>query len=266
MANQIVPQAASAAPIRTFIANIGGDAVLACDARELHAFLKNGDVFANWIKNRIRQGDFAENLDYVLVLVSTKTKDMVSQNSEIRSGRGGDRRSVNYALSLDMAKHLGMMERNEQGKAIRAYFIRMEREAMRRAMAPVDGHAAPMSAATRTELASEFTRLLDCAKNMAVPDLELSFHIRYVQRFEVDHWHELSEAQARLVLAEIRVGFLADIASDLLQHAYDRCLMKRFEGLYPAVHSGIRPDGIPCGDYVVRVTPEKVLINYGQDF
>ncbi|WP_059284646.1 hypothetical protein [Aquitalea magnusonii] len=39
MANQIVPQAASAAPIRTFIANIGGDAVLACDARELHAFL-----------------------------------------------------------------------------------------------------------------------------------------------------------------------------------------------------------------------------------
>nr|WP_059284645.1 antA/AntB antirepressor family protein [Aquitalea magnusonii] len=173
---------------------------------------------------------------------------------------------MNYALSIDMAKHLGMMERNEQGKAIRAYFIRMEREAMRRAMAPVDGHAAPMSAATRTELASEFTRLLDCAKNMAVPDLELSFHIRYVQRFEVDHWHELSEAQARLVLAEIRVGFLADIASDLLQHAYDRCLMKRFEGLYPAVHSGIRPDGIPCGDYVIRVTRDKVLINYGQDF
>jgi phage anti-repressor protein len=252
MANQIVPQAASAAPIRTFIANIGGDAVLACNARELHAFLKNGDMFAHWIKRRIEQGDFVENQDFVINWEKTQ---------KITRGRP----SVEYALSLDMAKHLGMMERNEQGKAIRAYFIRMEREAMRRAMAPVDGHAAPMSAATRTELASEFTRLLDCAKNMAVPDLELSFHIRYVQRFEVDHWHELSEAQARLVLAEIRVGFLADIASDLLQHAYDRCLMKRFEGLYPAVRSGIRPDGIPCGDYVVRVTPEKVLINYGQD-
>ncbi|WP_204377410.1 antA/AntB antirepressor family protein [Aquitalea magnusonii] len=203
--------------------------------------------------DRIQQGEFVENQDFV----------NFTENS-VKIGRG--RPAVNYALSIDMAKHLGMMERNEQGKAIRAYFIRMEREAMRRAMAPVDGHAAPMSAATRTELASEFTRLLDCAKNMAVPDLELSFHIRYVQRFEVDHWHELSEAQARLVLAEIRVGFLADIASDLLQHAYDRCLMKRFEGLYPAVHSGIRPDGIPCGDYVIRVTRDKVLINYGQDF
>ncbi|PXX49391.1 antA/AntB antirepressor family protein [Aquitalea magnusonii] len=253
MANQIVPQAASAAPIRTFIANIGGDAVLACDARELHAFLGAKTRFNDWIADRIQQGEFVENQDFV----------NFTENS-VKIGRG--RPAVNYALSIDMAKHLGMMERNEQGKAIRAYFIRMEREAMRRAMAPVDGHAAPMSAATRTELASEFTRLLDCAKNMAVPDLELSFHIRYVQRFEVDHWHELSEAQARLVLAEIRVGFLADIASDLLQHAYDRCLMKRFEGLYPAVHSGIRPDGIPCGDYVIRVTRDKVLINYGQDF
>ena len=35
------------------------------NARELHEFLGNGDMFANWIKNRVEKYDFVENQDYV---------------------------------------------------------------------------------------------------------------------------------------------------------------------------------------------------------
>ncbi len=38
----------------------------------------------------------------------------------------GDRRSKDYALSLDMAKGLSIVERNEKGKQARRYFIECE--------------------------------------------------------------------------------------------------------------------------------------------
>jgi len=92
--------------------------VQTCNARELHAFLENKAHFADWIKDRIEQYGFIENQDYVLV----------SENSEIKR-RGGDRRSIDYYLTLDMAKELSMVERNEKGKQARHYFIECERQA-----------------------------------------------------------------------------------------------------------------------------------------
>jgi phage anti-repressor protein len=106
--------------INVFLGQINGVPAHVCDARDLHAYLKNGDLFANWIKARIEQGGFAENQDFALVL----------ENAKIKKGRGGDRRSKDYHLTLSMGKHLGMMERNDQGKAIRDYFIEKEREAI----------------------------------------------------------------------------------------------------------------------------------------
>jgi phage anti-repressor protein len=77
-----------------------------CNARDLHAFLENGDEFANWIKDRICQYDFIENQDFALVL----------ENSQIKKGRGGDRRSKDYHITLGMAKELAMVMvlRNKQ--------------------------------------------------------------------------------------------------------------------------------------------------------
>ncbi|WP_295386324.1 antA/AntB antirepressor family protein, partial [uncultured Thiodictyon sp.] len=39
--------------VPVFHGEIGGVPAQVCDARTLHAFLQNGDLFANWIKDRI---------------------------------------------------------------------------------------------------------------------------------------------------------------------------------------------------------------------
>ncbi|WP_257541014.1 phage antirepressor KilAC domain-containing protein [Sphingobium sp. CFD-1] len=93
--------------------NIGETLIQTVNARELHGFLGNRDRFATWIADRIRQYDFAENIDFVTY----------SGNSE--KGRP----AKEYAISLDMAKELAMVERNEKGKQARRYFIECERKA-----------------------------------------------------------------------------------------------------------------------------------------
>ena len=67
-------------------------------AKELHEFLEVKSKFADWIKNRIEKYGFGENQDFVTV----------SKNLE----NGG--RSIDYYITLDMAKELSMVERNEQ--------------------------------------------------------------------------------------------------------------------------------------------------------
>ena len=93
---------------------VAGQAQQTVNARELHTFLENRDMFANWIKDRIEQYGFVENQDFVRYLENSK-KPL------------GGRPSIEYALSLDMAKELSMVERNTKGKQARQYFIDCEK-------------------------------------------------------------------------------------------------------------------------------------------
>lgn len=93
--------------------HIGEGSIQTVNARDLHSFLEVGKKFADWIKDRIEQYGFIEETDYVTF----------SQNGE--KGRP----TVEYAISLDMAKELSMVERNEKGKQARQYFIECERRA-----------------------------------------------------------------------------------------------------------------------------------------
>ncbi|MGY4028372.1 antA/AntB antirepressor family protein [Aeromonas rivuli] len=95
---------------------IEGRPVNTVNARELHAFLTVGRDFSTWMKERITEYGFHEGADYVLIPQIRGTKQ----------GRGGDRRSKEYALSLDMAKELAMVERTDEGRRARRYFIDCE--------------------------------------------------------------------------------------------------------------------------------------------
>ena len=91
---------------------IDGNAVETVNAKELHEFLEVRSKFADWIKNRISEYDFTVNQDFTTV----------SKNLE----NGG--RSIDYYITLDMAKELSMVERNEKGKQARKYFIECEKK------------------------------------------------------------------------------------------------------------------------------------------
>lgn len=95
---------------------IGGSSVQTINARELHAFLEVGKDFSTWIKDRIEQYGFLENQDFV----------SFPQNGGKPTG---GRPTKDYAITLDMAKELAMVERNEKGKQARQYFIDCERRA-----------------------------------------------------------------------------------------------------------------------------------------
>ncbi len=100
------------------------------NARELHRRLKVGRRFADWIKDRIGKYDFIKNIDYFKVLPRKEPKQAKNFDFTIlrnqKSKRGGDVRSIDYILTIDMAKEIAMLENNEIGKRVRKYFIRTE--------------------------------------------------------------------------------------------------------------------------------------------
>lgn len=86
------------------------------NARELHAFLGVGKDFSSWIKERISKYDFVEGQDYCSF-------------TEIGEREIGATVRKEYALSIDMAKELSMVENNERGREARRYFIECEKVA-----------------------------------------------------------------------------------------------------------------------------------------
>lgn len=84
------------------------------DAALLHQKLKAKGRFYDWITYRIKEYCFEENKDFF----ATK---------KVQSKQGGHNR-IEYLLTLDMAKELAMLERNEVGRTIRRYFIAKEKE------------------------------------------------------------------------------------------------------------------------------------------
>ena len=111
---------------------IHGDQQETVNARELHVFLEVRRDFSTWIRGRIFEYDFVSSRDYIM-LRSPKQgaihidESLIPQNGGIKTGRGGDRRTIEYYLTLSMAKELCMVERNERGRQARLYFIECER-------------------------------------------------------------------------------------------------------------------------------------------
>lgn len=85
--------------------------------RELHKFLEVGSRYNDWFKRMCEYG-FTENEDYKLVTQKRETNNPKNPYTEI----------TDHILTLNMAKELCMLARNEKGKQARQYFLEVERD------------------------------------------------------------------------------------------------------------------------------------------
>lgn len=82
-------------------------------ARELHKALNVKTRFSQWVSQNFKH--FRENIDFSSVVTTTH------QNQY-----GGTKEIQDYALSVEMAKHIAMMSGTQKGYEIRDYFIQVE--------------------------------------------------------------------------------------------------------------------------------------------
>lgn len=138
---------------------VGNEKINAVNARDLWRNLDSKQEFSRWVQNRLKATMAEENIDYILVLETYKSQkisesaenSLISEvvefadnsNQEVlentdkivdlaslsnQNKRGGDRRSVDYIITLDLAKEFSMLEKNQNGKTMRRYFINFEKE------------------------------------------------------------------------------------------------------------------------------------------
>ena len=83
-------------------------------ARELHEFLEINTRFDKWFIRMCEYG-FSESNDFTRVAQKCPTP-------------GGMQTIIDYAITIDMAKELSMIQRTDKGKQARQYFIECEKK------------------------------------------------------------------------------------------------------------------------------------------
>lgn len=85
--------------------------------RELHEKLGVETPFKKWMDRMLEYG-FTESTDFTVM----------DKNVHDETAYGGLRKITEYILTLDTAKEICMLQRNEKGKEFRKYFIEIEKE------------------------------------------------------------------------------------------------------------------------------------------
>lgn len=85
--------------------------------RELHMFLEINTPYSKWFSRMCEYG-FVENVDY-----TTKDKKVLRNDGTIMP-----QTQFEHNLTIEMAKQLCMLARNDKGREAREYFIQVERE------------------------------------------------------------------------------------------------------------------------------------------
>lgn len=79
-------------------------------ARELHSYLEVKTDFSNWCKRMFDYG-LENDVDYTLVKI----------------GEGNAHNKIDYAITIDAAKEISMLQRSDKGRIARKYFIDCEK-------------------------------------------------------------------------------------------------------------------------------------------
>lgn len=162
------------------------DGQRAVNARELHRFLESKQDFSNWIKKRIEKYGFIENQDFEVF------------NNSIENPKGG-RPTIEYALSIDMAKELSMVENNERGRQARKYFIECEKVAKEQMYVPKNFAEALRLAAEQQEKIEEQQKAI---QQSAKEIVALSEQITEMQP-KVSYYDKILASKATLTVTQI---------------------------------------------------------------
>lgn len=111
-------------------------------ARELHKALDIKTRFSLWASQNFK--NFKEGIDFSPVVGTTQ------QNQH-----GGSQKVEDYAMLIDMAKHIAMMSGTDKGSEVREYFIQVEKEFREQFRLPSD----PMDILALTFKAQKNTNL-----------------------------------------------------------------------------------------------------------
>lgn len=79
---------------------------------EMHKALGAPSTYREWVKRRLKDVEALEDEDFTTVEISTVA---------------GGAPKKEHIIQLDTAKEMAMLERNEKGKQVRRYFIRIEK-------------------------------------------------------------------------------------------------------------------------------------------
>lgn len=191
--------------VPVFTGTINSQSVQLCDARTLHTFMVVLRDFSNWIKGRIRKFGFVEGVDYLLTKSGEQVLDFGSPDLANQK-RGGDRRSVDYHLTLDMAKELAMVENNAKGREARRYFIDCEKKAL---AAPAAPYSIAPDQTLSAEQAATLRFMLDEACKTLAKDLQGVFMMQ--------GWSKL-KAHFKTDYRHIPAGQFADAVSIVSRH------------------------------------------------
>ena len=154
----------------------------AVNARELHRFLGVKTQFKDWINRRIEEYQFIKGQDFEVFLKN-------EQNPS------GGRPAKEYALSLDMAKELSMVEKTEQGRKARQYFIEMEKVAHAKAIGSPQFQRTNINSVSvkRVELINTIRNYLKWGDMNKVAQ-ELGVNSAYIKRIMIDKVHNTDQA------------------------------------------------------------------------
>ncbi len=84
-------------------------------ARELHEFLEVKTKYKDWFPRMTEYG-FVENIDYQAIAQKRAT------------AQGNETTYTDHQITIEMAKEIAMLQRNDKGKQARQYFIELEKK------------------------------------------------------------------------------------------------------------------------------------------
>jgi anti-repressor protein len=99
------------------VTNLTEEDGIKIDGRQLHMFLEVETPYHKWFPRMCEYG-FSENVDYW-------TEDKIVRRED---GSIMPQTQKDHHITLDMAKEIAMLQRNEKGKEARQYFIQLEKD------------------------------------------------------------------------------------------------------------------------------------------